>query len=103
LKGLLPYIIFVPKCVAVITSPCRAVQPPCYSGLYSIDSALGGVSCNGLMFITSSMKIGDLWVVGSVVISEVQIKKKWCCGGSLIMCVRYSQRYTLQLQQFVIS
>jgi hypothetical protein len=31
------------------------------------------------------MKIGDLWVEGSVVISKAQLKKKrftrWCCGG----------------------
>ena len=82
LKGLLPYIIFVPKYVAVVSSPHRSVQPPCYSGLCSINAALRGVSCEGIMFITSTLKIGDLWMEGSVVISKAQLKKKkWYCGG----------------------
>jgi hypothetical protein len=44
------------------------------------------------MFIASSMKIGDLWVESSVVISKAKFKKKkinkvvlW---GSCIVCMR---------------
>ena len=89
-KGLLPYIIFVPKCVAAVISPHRSVQPPRYSGLYRINAALRGVSCNDIMFIASSMKIGDLWVEGSVAISKAQFKKQVVLWGSCVMCVRYS-------------
>jgi len=90
LKDLLPYIIFVPKCVVVVISSHRSVQPPCYSGLYSTNAKLQGVSCNDIMFIARSMKFGDLWVEVSVVISKSPVKKSVVLWGSCIICVRYS-------------